>query len=293
LQQRNLNALEMHSTHSTVSLRISYIRGKARFSRRCSLGVAIHRINVRFVRRHWSRHWSWDFRSTRTTLRQRWYRKKSRLEVYRHFWIALYAYACTPYTAWTFSGAAFVLCAVGLFAHSELSHTRHTGSLLVSPTFFPLLPPVSPVGPTIRPRSLWAPQSPLAAPRPSRIHSSFPRRRRRCRRSASHGPSPFRYSASFLRPLRPQADSPGRSAELTVSTAGWLVGVATQPATFLFSRVCSAGRSGFTWRYLPACSLSSLTSLRATGSESCSASVRPSVRPSVRLHSTLKVSPLA
>jgi len=29
---------------------------------------------------------------------------------------------------------------------------------------------------------------------------------------------------SFLRPLGPQADSPGRLTELTVSTAGWLAG---------------------------------------------------------------------
>jgi len=32
--------------------------------------------------------------------------------------------------------------------------------------------------------------------------------------------------------------------------------------------MCATSRLGFTWLYLPACSLSSLTSLRATGSES-------------------------
>lgn len=32
--------------------------------------------------------------------------------------------------------------------------------------------------------------------------------------------------------------------------------------------MCATSRPGFTWLYLPACSLSSLTSLRATGSES-------------------------
>lgn len=58
---------------------------------------------------------------------------------------------------------------------------------------------------------------------------------------------------SFLRPQGPQADSPGRLTELTVSTAGWL-GVATQPldqrATFLLLRVYR--RSAGVYLALPA-----------------------------------------
>lgn len=58
---------------------------------------------------------------------------------------------------------------------------------------------------------------------------------------------------SFLRPQGPQADSPGRLTELTVSTAGWL-GVATQSfyqqTTFLLLRVYR--RSAGVYLALPA-----------------------------------------
>lgn len=161
---------------------------------------------------------------------------------------------CIPYIRYSFRGAVFAVCAVGLFAHSELSHTQRTRSLSLP------LPPSS-----LSHHKATFPSGPRVVPASSPCFlSSFP-----CRlRPASHVPLRSK-SASFLRPLGPQADSPGRLTELTVSTAGWLAlpVVATQPATFLFSRVCATSRPGFTWRYLPACSLSSLTSLRATGSE--------------------------
>lgn len=161
---------------------------------------------------------------------------------------------CVSRTQHVAFAAQPLLCAVGLFAHSELSHTQRTGfSPCLSPTFSPLSHHASafssgPSGPFPPPASSAAATAALRPTVPLRPNS-----------------------ASFLRPLRPQAGSPGRLTELTVSTAGWLAGfagAATQPATFLFSRVCAASRPGFTWRYLPACSLSSLTSLRATGSES-------------------------
>lgn len=129
------------------------------------------------------------------------------------------------------------------------------------PPFLPVPPPGNgPSGPRVVPTPSPSPHPPL----PTVSSHLFPA-------TAVLRPTiPLRpNSASFLRPLGPQADSPGRLTELTVSTAGWLAfaDVATQPATFLFSRVCATSRPRFTWRYLPACSLSSLTSLRATGSE--------------------------
>lgn len=111
------------------------------------------------------------------------------------------------------------LCyAVGLFAHSELSHTQHTPgsslslfflvSLSLPPPFFP--------DPSTRSRSLRAPVRDGARVPPSRsplvfFPSSQP----------SHGPSSSQRVFPAA-PARPQADSPGRLTELTVSTAGWL-----------------------------------------------------------------------
>lgn len=52
--------------------------------------------------------------------------------------------------------AQSLLCAVGLFAHSELSHTQRTRSLLAAPTFPPC--------PTRRQDSLRAPRGPHTLP---------------------------------------------------------------------------------------------------------------------------------
>jgi len=163
-------------------------------------------------------------------------------------------YVCISYTTRSLCGAAFAMCCWPIRSFRAESHAAHRVlSLSLFPTFSPLSHHASafspgPSGPSPPPASSAAATAALRPTVPLRPNS-----------------------ASFLRPLRPQAGSPGRLTELTVSTAGWLAGfagAATQPATFLFSRVCAATRPGFTWRYLPACSLSSLTSLRATGSES-------------------------
>lgn len=180
------------------------------------------------------------------------YRKKRR--GYRHFWITLYVYVCISYTTRSLCGAAFAMCCWPIRSFRAESHAAHRVLSLSLSHLFPFVPPH-------RVRVLSGPLGPLPFPAASVAATA-----------ALRPTVPLRpNSASFLRPLRPQAGSPGRLIGLTVSTAGWLAGfagAATQPSTFLFSRVCAASRPGFTWRYLPACSLSSLTSLRATGSES-------------------------
>lgn len=67
---------------------------------------------------------------------------------------------CVSRTQHVAFAAQPLLCAVGLFAYSELSHTQRTG-------FSPCLSsPPSPLCPTTRPRSLRAPRAPPLPPHP-------------------------------------------------------------------------------------------------------------------------------
>lgn len=164
-----------------------------------------------------------------------------------------------------------MLCCWPIRSFRAESHAAHTGPPSLS--LFPRLSlshhPSSPTPPRDRaPSGPPCGTGPVCPLRALPLSFSPPRNRPTV---------PLRPSASFLRPLRPQADSPGRLTELTVSTAGWLASWLagwlhrqSQPPSRppSFSRVCAASRPGFTWRYLPGRSLSSLTSLRATGSES-------------------------
>lgn len=207
-----------------------------------------------------------DFQSSRWQIQYRKERRQERVTVTSGS-LCTCVYSCVQCSL---CGAAFAMYCWPIRSFRAESHAAHQ----VSPCLSHLFPP-----PCFAVASL--PSGPRGDPTvPFVSLSSFPPAATAA--TAALRPTvPLRPNgASFLRPLGPQADSPGRLTELTVSTAGWLAGsagVATQPATFLFSRVCAASRPGFTWRYLPACSLSSLTSLRATGSESS----RPSRAPAL------------
>lgn len=113
---------------------------------------------------------------------------------------------CVSRTQHVAFAAQPLLCAVGLFAHSELSHTQRTG-------FSPCLSsPPSPLCPTMRPRSLRAPRA-LSSPRILR---------RRHRRPTSHGPSP---SQQRVFPAAPEAAGwLPRSADRADCLYGWLAG---------------------------------------------------------------------
>lgn len=130
-----------------------------------------------------------------------------------------------------------MLCCWPIRSFRAESHAAHTGPLSLSLSFLVSLShhPSSP------PRD-HAPSGPLCGTGPvcplRALPLSFSPPRNR--------PTvPLRPSASFLRPLRPQADSPGRLTELTVSTAGWLAswlagftGKASHPVGHLPSPAC-------------------------------------------------------